>query len=57
MKEGNISPRVVLWPGVVNKQAASGSNYCCIKLLVLEGNKISHGVVISHDADEPDFTP
>lgn len=57
VKEGNISPRVVLWPGGVNKQAASGSNYCCMKLLVLEGNKISHGLVISQDTDEPDFTP
>lgn len=57
MKEGNINPKVVLWPGVVNKQAASGSNYCCMKLLVLEDNKISHGLVISHDTGEPDFTP
>lgn len=52
-----ISPRVILWAGVVNKQAASGSNYCCMKLSVLEGNKISHGLIISHDTDEQDFTP
>ena len=52
-----ISPRVILWAGIVNKQAASGSNYCRMKLSVLEGNKISHGLIISHDTDEQDFTP
>lgn len=52
-----ISPRVILWAGIANKQAASGSNYCCMKLSVLEGNKISHGLIISHDTDEQDFTP
>lgn len=28
-----------------------------MKLSVLEGNKISHGLIISHDTDEQDFTP
>lgn len=28
-----------------------------MKLLVLEGNKISHGLIISHDTDGQDFTP
>lgn len=28
-----------------------------MKLSVLEGNKITHGLIISHDTDEQDFTP
>lgn len=28
-----------------------------MKLSLLEGNKISHGRIISHDTDEQDFTP
>lgn len=28
-----------------------------MKLSELEGNKISHGLIISHDADVQDFTP
>lgn len=48
----NINPRVMLWAGVVSKQAASGSNYCRMKPSVMGGNKISHGLIISHDTDE-----
>ncbi|TNN66917.1 hypothetical protein EYF80_022834 [Liparis tanakae] len=47
-----ISPRVILWAAIIDKQAASGSNYRCRAVIRSQASLVSFG-----DADVADFTP